>query len=127
MSLSTGVKTRFLLRAEECCICSLPISVQGLLDSCKHVFCLVCILKWGDIENTCPICKQRFTTVTPKRHRKCLAVRRYEERTCYYIERRSQRDADMGFRWEENADRAGAQWRPNLLTYLEDLISEIRR
>lgn len=32
------------------------------IDECGHEFCFTCIDKWGnEIENTCPICKRRFT------------------------------------------------------------------
>lgn len=131
MALSPGVTTRFLKRAEVCCICSAAISVQGQLDSCKHVFCLDCILKWADIENSCPLCKQRFSQVTPRWHRKCLALRKPRHQVHFKVERRSQETAaHMELLYREGEDyalRVVIPWAPTLLTYLDDLISEIRR
>ena len=130
MSFSPGLKTRFLHRTAECSICSAAISVQGQLNSCKHLFCLACILQWGEIENTCPICKRRFTKVTPRWHRKCLSLRKAERKVCYLIDRKSQQeaaDAGVGYEGEQQTGRDTTGWRPSLLSYLEDLISEIRR
>ncbi|KAK2663465.1 hypothetical protein Ddye_002039 [Dipteronia dyeriana] len=49
-----------------CCgICLLEEgrSIRGQIDSCSHYFCFVCIIEWSRIESTCPMCKQRFTTI----------------------------------------------------------------
>jgi hypothetical protein len=40
--------------------------MKAVID-CKHYFCVACILKWADIENTCPLCKQPFQTIREKR------------------------------------------------------------
>ncbi|KAG6547811.1 hypothetical protein Mapa_010626 [Marchantia paleacea] len=37
---------------------------KGNLDCCKHTFCFQCIMDWGEKETKCPICKQRFVTIT---------------------------------------------------------------
>ena len=66
------VATRFMQRAQDCGICKGLIAVQGVLNSCTHAFCLECVLKWAEIENSCPICKRRFRTVTTRWARKCL-------------------------------------------------------
>eukprot|EP00542_Grammatophora_oceanica_P019560 CAMPEP_0194039676 /NCGR_PEP_ID=MMETSP0009_2-20130614/11784_1 /TAXON_ID=210454 /ORGANISM="Grammatophora oceanica, Strain CCMP 410" /LENGTH=280 /DNA_ID=CAMNT_0038682589 /DNA_START=54 /DNA_END=896 /DNA_ORIENTATION=+ len=34
------------------------------IDSCSHRFCYDCIGNWADRENTCPLCKTRFTKIT---------------------------------------------------------------
>ncbi|KAK3225542.1 hypothetical protein Dsin_005404 [Dipteronia sinensis] len=49
-----------------CCgICLLEEgrSIRGQIDSCNHYFCFVCIIEWSRIQSTCPLCKQRFTTI----------------------------------------------------------------
>ena len=33
------------------------------LNKCEHVFCFGCIETWADRENTCPLCKVRFTKI----------------------------------------------------------------
>jgi hypothetical protein len=33
------------------------------INGCEHMFCFGCIEKWADRENTCPLCKQRFTKI----------------------------------------------------------------
>ncbi|KAL5983623.1 hypothetical protein ACLOJK_017711 [Asimina triloba] len=38
--------------------------VRGMLDSCSHYFCFTCIMEWSRVESRCPVCKQRFITIT---------------------------------------------------------------
>ena len=48
-----------------CCIC-MDIATKlelASINSCKHKFCFTCIEKWADRENTCPLCKERFTKI----------------------------------------------------------------
>lgn len=48
-----------------CCICMCEPSKDALskIDGCEHRFCFTCIGKWADRENTCPLCKERFTRI----------------------------------------------------------------
>ncbi|XP_062215867.1 uncharacterized protein LOC133916272 [Phragmites australis] len=39
-------------------------TVQGVLNCCSHYFCFACIMEWSRVESRCPLCKQRFTTIT---------------------------------------------------------------
>jgi hypothetical protein len=51
--------------AGSCCIC-MSDSEEGELaqiDGCDHSFCFSCIEKWAERENTCPLCKQRFSRI----------------------------------------------------------------
>ena len=52
----------------DCGICFSPIekedNPQGLLNSCDHVFCHLCISAWAASTNTCPHCKKRFNRIT---------------------------------------------------------------
>ncbi|KAF5206367.1 Phd and ring finger domain-containing protein [Thalictrum thalictroides] len=41
-------------------------SMRGLIDSCNHYFCFVCIMEWSKVESRCPLCKQRFKTISRK-------------------------------------------------------------
>jgi hypothetical protein len=50
----------------QCGICLDEVSIQGLIDICKHTFCFECIRKWSDVSNTCPMCKARFKYITKK-------------------------------------------------------------
>jgi Ring finger domain len=34
------------------------------ISCCTHEFCTPCILQWSQTENSCPLCKQRFTQIT---------------------------------------------------------------
>ncbi|XP_004302260.1 PREDICTED: uncharacterized protein LOC101295635 [Fragaria vesca subsp. vesca] len=38
--------------------------VRGTLDCCTHYFCFSCIMEWGKVESRCPLCKQRFKTIS---------------------------------------------------------------
>lgn len=53
--------------AIECAICYEVIKEQGVIDCCRHEFCHACILKWSNESNTCPVCKQRLSTIRRKR------------------------------------------------------------
>jgi hypothetical protein len=52
----------------DCGICFTPIdettNPRGVINSCNHVFCSMCITAWGRSTNTCPHCKRRFTKIT---------------------------------------------------------------
>ncbi|XP_071699036.1 uncharacterized protein [Rutidosis leptorrhynchoides] len=39
-------------------------TVRGVLNCCQHYFCFSCIMEWSKVESRCPLCKQRFTTIT---------------------------------------------------------------
>jgi chemotaxis protein histidine kinase CheA len=38
--------------------------VRGVLNSCTHYFCFACIMEWSKVESRCPLCKQRFQTIS---------------------------------------------------------------
>ncbi|CAK7340593.1 unnamed protein product [Dovyalis caffra] len=38
--------------------------LRGTLDCCSHYFCFTCIMEWSKVESRCPLCKQRFRTIT---------------------------------------------------------------
>ena len=38
--------------------------VRGTLDCCSHYFCFACIMEWSKVESRCPLCKQRFKTIS---------------------------------------------------------------
>ncbi|CAN1161533.1 PHD and RING finger domain-containing protein 1 [Linum perenne] len=38
--------------------------LRGTLDCCSHYFCFKCIMEWSKVESRCPLCKQRFATIT---------------------------------------------------------------
>lgn len=48
-----------------CCICMTEPEPQevAFINGCEHSFCFGCIEKWADRENTCPLCKARFTKI----------------------------------------------------------------
>ncbi|KAL9248195.1 hypothetical protein vseg_021547 [Gypsophila vaccaria] len=39
-------------------------SVRGTLNCCSHYFCFACIMEWSKVETRCPLCKQRFATIS---------------------------------------------------------------
>jgi hypothetical protein len=62
------MKTRFRTSADDCSICLENIEIQGKINCCPHLFCLKCIKKWSEVisnqsENSCPICKSRFSKI----------------------------------------------------------------
>jgi len=57
------ILTRFMKNAPMCGICYFPIEKQGTLDICHHEFCFKCIETWAKTENSCPMCKKRFSKI----------------------------------------------------------------
>jgi hypothetical protein len=55
--------TRFKKNAPTCGICYQAIETQGTLDICNHEFCFKCIETWSKTENSCPMCKKRFSKI----------------------------------------------------------------
>jgi len=48
--------------------CSICLDVPSRMDvttlnNCEHLFCFECIDQWAERENTCPLCKVRFTEI----------------------------------------------------------------
>ncbi|KAK9086340.1 hypothetical protein Syun_028734 [Stephania yunnanensis] len=39
-------------------------TIQGTLNCCTHFFCFACIMEWSKVESRCPLCKQRFATIS---------------------------------------------------------------
>ena len=47
------------------CLDELSASTQAQINSCDHIFCFECILKWSKVgENKCPMCKKLFKKIT---------------------------------------------------------------
>lgn len=55
-----------------CCICMCDVEPNDLagINGCEHQFCFGCIEKWAERENTCPLCKVRFTKIDRKHKKK---------------------------------------------------------
>ncbi|KAL2454075.1 Uncharacterized protein Adt_48423 [Abeliophyllum distichum] len=39
-------------------------TVRGTLNCCSHYFCFACIMEWSKVESRCPLCKQRFSSIS---------------------------------------------------------------
>ncbi|KAK6915643.1 Zinc finger, RING-type [Dillenia turbinata] len=51
-------------------------TLRGTLNCCNHYFCFACIMEWSKVESRCPLCKQRFDTITrPARLSSSIALR----------------------------------------------------
>ena len=48
---------------KQCSICleEPHVCEWAKIHECGHEFCFTCIETWSDYENTCPVCKTRFT------------------------------------------------------------------
>lgn len=55
-------ETPIIDQSKRCCIClDEPTKPEvSKLDGCNHLYCFICIEKWAERENTCPLCKSRF-------------------------------------------------------------------
>ncbi|XP_047320070.1 uncharacterized protein LOC124924066 [Impatiens glandulifera] len=38
--------------------------IRGTLNCCSHYFCFACIFEWSKVESRCPLCKQRFESIS---------------------------------------------------------------
>ena len=57
---------------DECAICLCPFSNDiGVLD-CKHSFCYSCISQWSKSENSCCLCKKKFSSIRHEKNMKDL-------------------------------------------------------
>ena len=60
-------KPETVTEKESCCICMCDLEPGSddlaLINGCEHHFCFGCIEKWSERENTCPLCKNRFTKI----------------------------------------------------------------
>jgi hypothetical protein len=55
------------------CMCEPDREDVSNIDGCAHMFCFSCIGKWSDTENSCPLCKSRFSRIArvhPQRKKK---------------------------------------------------------
>jgi hypothetical protein len=55
------------------CMCEPDREDVSNIDGCAHLFCFSCIGKWSDTENSCPLCKTRFSRIArvhPQRKKK---------------------------------------------------------
>jgi hypothetical protein len=52
-------------KTSTCCIClEIPTEEElSTINGCEHPYCFTCIETWADRENTCPLCKSRFTKI----------------------------------------------------------------
>lgn len=53
------------VKTASCCICMDEPKPADLanISGCDHLFCFECIEKWSERENTCPLCKVRFSKI----------------------------------------------------------------
>lgn len=49
--------------SSSCAICHETNQNMATIDCCSHSFCIACIKEWSERENTCPLCKTRFSTI----------------------------------------------------------------
>jgi len=73
----------------QCGICFEKPTLQGTINSCKHTFCFECIEIWSKTANTCPFCKERFTSIVkldpanPRKRQKKVKVQHQDQRVQY--------------------------------------------
>lgn len=70
---------------EDCCICmcSIERDQSAKINGCDHKFHFSCIEEWSKRENSCPLCKNRFTQIdrlNKKRKKGHRNVRRVRQR-----------------------------------------------
>ena len=61
---------------ETCVICMCKPKNKAGLDCCQHEVCRKCIVKWSETENSCPLCKRKFTEVKTAKSTKKIKNKR---------------------------------------------------
>jgi hypothetical protein len=46
------------------CLCEPETTELSTVNGCTHTLCFTCISNWANSENTCPLCKNRFSAIT---------------------------------------------------------------
>lgn len=68
------------LTIEQCGICfEEEYSFIGKSDVCNHSYCYDCIVRWSDINNSCPYCKRKIN------HIKKISVKTGQEVFCHRV------------------------------------------
>uniref|UniRef100_A0A3Q3F4J0 RING-type domain-containing protein n=1 Tax=Labrus bergylta TaxID=56723 RepID=A0A3Q3F4J0_9LABR len=64
-----GEAEDLMVESDKCYICLNPFEKRavGSLQSCRHVFCLECILQWSQTANTCPVDRISFAFIHQRR------------------------------------------------------------
>lgn len=67
----------------ECGVCLDPVKKRGLLDSCEHIFCYSCVVKWTKRSSNCPHCKREVSMIkkTDISGKKVESVQKIKKRT----------------------------------------------
>jgi len=60
-----GKPSAIFSKTATCCIClEVPTEEElSAINGCDHPYCFTCIETWANRENTCPLCKARFTNI----------------------------------------------------------------
>ena len=68
------------MAGETCSICYKDIdSLYAKINSCNHLYCEDCIVKWSETENSCPLCRKTFTQIITKNENIDVEWKRQEE------------------------------------------------
>ena len=100
------------IEQDECAICLCPLANDiGILD-CKHRFCYSCIKKWASTENSCCLCKTKFSSISLEKNTKeCVACNTRSGRNKKVKEKVNVEDRSQ-------ADTNGPEFTLNLLPFL---------
>ncbi|CAG9762977.1 unnamed protein product [Ceutorhynchus assimilis] len=64
------------LETEKCSICLTKLrKYVASPKNCRHLFCLGCLKRWSRTQNTCPICRRRFSRIEVLNQRSKKLVR----------------------------------------------------
>jgi len=74
-------------KASVCCICldAMDRTEMASIDCCDHRYHVDCITSWSSIENACPLCKKRFTSIVDGDSHS-IAVEKKDQAPSYHIE-----------------------------------------
>ncbi len=67
-----------------CSICYDAVQIRGKLNCCDHLFCFGCIETWSKDSNACPLCKNKFRSVTKVEDGKVISKRTVPKRQFHH-------------------------------------------
>ena len=72
--------------SQQCLVCmDIPSldSDKGILECFHQSFCFKCIIDWSNITNRCPLCKERFYTVTNSNTKEVVIINEKDQIIAY--------------------------------------------
>ncbi|PRP85772.1 hypothetical protein PROFUN_05964 [Planoprotostelium fungivorum] len=93
---------------DDCAICQEKITERGIIDSCNHAYCFICIRMWSQKATQCPLCKATFHTITSVDIKNIPGVKPRMKKKLRVTPKQLQVDYNDEFYWSSDDDDDGS-------------------